>query len=112
MQCTRCGFVNPPQVQTTCIQCGMPFSMGADPALRALLPVGRTPLAIVAGYLGLGALFCIPAPIALAVGIWAVIDLKKRPGMHGMGRAVFGIVAGAIGTLAMVAWVIMALVAR
>lgn len=106
MQCTRCGFVNPPNQQSVCAQCGTPFTMGADPMVRALLPVGRTPLAIIAGYLGLGALFCIPAPLALGVGIWAILDLKKRPGMHGMGRAVFGVVAGAIGTVCMVVWLV------
>lgn len=106
MQCTRCGFVNPPNQQNVCAQCGTPFTMGADPIVRALLPVGRTPLAIIAGYLGLGALFCIPAPIALGVGIWAILDLKKRPGMHGMGRAVFGVVTGAIGTVCMVVWLV------
>jgi hypothetical protein len=99
MQCTRCGHVNPPDQRQTCAQCGSPLTIGADPVARALLPVGRTPLAIVAGYLGIFAVACIPAPFALAVGIWAVIDLKKKPGMHGMGRAVFGIVMGAIGTI-------------
>lgn len=102
MQCTRCGFVNPPRPQPpTCPQCGTPFDLGADPAMRAILPVGRTPLSIVAGYLGLFSVLCLPAPLALGIGIWAVIDLKKKPGMHGMGRAVFGIVMGAIGTVLM-----------
>jgi hypothetical protein len=81
--------------------------MGADPVMRAILPVGRTALSIVAGYLGLGAIVCLPAPIALGVGIWAVVDLRKRPGMHGMGRAVFGIVMGAIGTLATIGALVM-----
>ena len=112
MQCTRCGYVNPPNQQNVCAQCGTPFTMGADPMVRALIPVGRTPLAIIAGYLGLGALFCIPSPLALGVGIWAVIDLKKKPGMHGMGRAVFGIVTGAIGTVAMLIWVVAAILGR
>jgi hypothetical protein len=111
MQCTRCGFVSPPGPAAACAQCGAPFTMGADPVVRAILPVGRTALSIVAGYLGLGALFCFPAPFALAVGIWAVVDLKKRPGMHGMGRAVFGIVTGAVGTVLMVLWIVMQLVA-
>lgn len=71
--------------------------------MRALLPVGRTPLSIVAGYLGLFSVLCFPAPLALGVGVWAIIDLKKKPGMHGMGRAVFGVVMGAIGTLAILA---------
>jgi hypothetical protein len=99
MQCTRCGHVNPPDQRQTCVQCSNPLTIGADPVARALLPVGRTPLAIIAGYLGLFSILCVPAPIALAVGIWAVIDLKKKPGMHGMGRAVFGIVMGALGTI-------------
>ena len=30
--------------------------------------------------------------------IWAAVDLKRRPGKHGMGRAVFAIVAGALVT--------------
>jgi hypothetical protein len=112
MQCTRCGYVNPPHQQNVCAQCGVAFAMGADPVVRALLPVGRTPLSIVAGYLGLLSIMCIPSPIALAVGIWAVIDLRKRPGMHGMGRAVFGVVMGAIGTVAMLFWLVAALFGR
>ena len=108
MQCTRCGFQSPPGQQGVCAQCGAPFAMGADPVVRALLPVGRTPLSIAAGYLGLFSVLCVPSPVALAVGIWAVLDLKKKPGMHGMGRAVFGIVMGAIGTASMIAWLVLA----
>jgi hypothetical protein len=105
MQCTRCGWQNP--TNGPCAQCGAPLAMGADPVMRAILPVGRTALSIIAGYLGLGAIVCLPAPFALGVGIWAVVDLRKRPGMHGMGRAVFGIVMGAIGTIAIVVALIM-----
>jgi hypothetical protein len=76
--------------------------MGGDAAMRAILPVGRTGLSIVAGYLGIAAVMCFPAPIALAVGVWAVMDLRKKPGMHGLGRAWFGIVMGAIGTTFMI----------
>jgi sugar phosphate permease len=86
--------------------------MGADPVMRAMLPVGRTWLAIAAGYLGLFAMACIPAPIALIVGILAILDLKKRPEMHGMGRAVFGVVMGAIGTLAIIVMIVSGLVSR
>ena len=112
LQCTRCGFVGPRSPTGVCAQCGQPFTIGADPVARALLPVGRTGLSILAGYLGLGALFCVPAPFALAVGIWAILDLKKKPGMHGMGRAVFGVVAGAIGTAAILVWLVTLLAAR
>jgi sugar phosphate permease len=105
----RCGFQNPPGTNALCANCGNPLTIGADPVMRAILPVGRTVLSIVAGYLGLAAMLCFPAPIALAVGIWAVVDLRKRPGMHGMGRAVFGIVAGAIGTIGLAFAIISAL---
>jgi hypothetical protein len=112
MQCTRCGFVNPPGQANVCAQCGAPFAMGADPALRAILPVGRTALSIVAGYLAFTTMFCFPSPFVLGIGIWAAIDVKKRPGMHGMGRAIFAIVMGGIGTVAMLVWIVAALVAR
>ena len=68
-----------------------------------LLPVGRSGLSIAAGYAGLFALLCFPAPLALALGIWAVVDLRKHPGKRGMGRALFGIVMGVIGTAGLVA---------
>ena len=56
-------------------------------------------LGIVAGYVGLLALLVVPAPLALAVGIWALFDLKKHPGKSGMGRAIFAIVMGALGSI-------------
>jgi sugar phosphate permease len=69
--------------------------------MRVMLPVGRTGLSIVAGYLGLLALFVVPAPLALAVGIWALVDLKEHPDKSGMGRAIFAIVMGALGSIAL-----------
>lgn len=74
-------------------------------ALRMVLPVGRSVLSIIAGYLGLFSIIIFPAPLALIVGIIAVVDLKKHPKKYGMGRAVFGIVMGAIGTLVLLAGV-------
>jgi len=73
-----------------------PRRMGDDPMMRAILPVGRSGWAIAAGYLGLFAVLVLPAPFALAVGIRAVVDIKHSPDKHGMGRAVFGIVMGAV----------------
>jgi hypothetical protein len=63
-----------------------------------LLPVGRSGWAIAAGYAGLFAVLIFPAPIALLLGIIAIIDIKKNPHKHGMGRAIFGVVMGALGT--------------
>ena len=69
-------------------------SIGDDPAIRMLLPVGRSWLAIVAGYLGLLSILMCPAPLALLFGILAVVDIRKHPEKHGLGRAIFGIVMG------------------
>lgn len=69
-----------------------------DLAMRMILPVGRCPWAIAAGYLGLLSVLLVPAPLALASGIVAVIRIRKTPGLHGMGRAIFGIIMGGLGT--------------
>ena len=66
--------------------------------VRMLLPVGRSGWAIAAGYLGLFSLLILPAPLALLTGIVAILHIRSRPGLHGMGRAVFAIVMGGLGT--------------
>ncbi len=78
-----------------------PRPMGDDAVMRAILPVGRSGWAIAAGYLGLLSLLGIFAPFALATGLLAVFDIKRNPHKHGMGRAVFGIVMGALGCAGM-----------
>jgi hypothetical protein len=98
-QCARCGEA----LQIVAAIAAPPAKLGDDPALRLLLPVGRSWIAIAAGYAGLFAIICFPAPIALGLGIWAVRDLKKHPDKRGMGRAVFAIVMGSLGTLALLA---------
>jgi len=59
--------------------------------------------AIAAGYLGLFAVTLVFAPPALLCGIVAIFDIRKSKlgpnPKHGMGRAVFGIVMGSLGTL-------------
>ena len=71
--------------------------------MRMALPVGRSGWAIAAGYLGLFALLIYPAPLALLVSILAILDIRKStrgdgPVKYGMGRAVFGLIVGALGT--------------
>jgi len=83
-----------------------PRRMGDDPVARMLLPVGRSGLAIVAGYLGLFSLLLLPAPLALITGILAVIDIRRHPEKHGMGRAIFGITFGALGTIVLLLWLL------
>lgn len=70
--------------------------------MRMLLPVGRSGWAIASGYLGLISVMMIPAPLAVFTGIMAIREIKRNPKKHGMGRAVFGIVMGALGTIALV----------
>jgi hypothetical protein len=89
-------FIPPPFQQ--------PKKMGDDAGMRMLLPVGRSGWAIAAGYLGLFALLIVPAPAALIVSLIAISDIRKstEPGRdpkHGMGRAIFGLIAGIVGTL-------------
>lgn len=71
-----------------------------DPAMRFILPFGRTPLSIAAGYLGL-ACFLVPVagPIALVVGILALSELKMKPEALGRGRAWFAVIVGGLDTL-------------
>jgi hypothetical protein len=70
-----------------------------DPAMRWLLPVDRSGWAIAAGYFGLFSILIVPAPIAIVVSLIAIRDIRKHPERHGMGRALFGLIAGALFTL-------------
>jgi hypothetical protein len=76
--------------------------MGGDPAVRMLLPVGRSLWAIAAGYAGLFAVLFFPAPIALVLGVIAVRHLRRHPDQHGMGRAIFAIVMGTVFSIPLV----------
>jgi hypothetical protein len=82
--------------------------VGEDPKMRMLIPVGRSPWAIVAGYLGLLSPLVIFAPFALIVSIIAIRDIKRRD-THGMGRAVFGLIMGAIFSIALVIFIAVAI---
>jgi hypothetical protein len=73
-----------------------------DESLKWVLPVGRSVLAIAAGYLGLFSVLLLPAPLALVFGILALKDLKKNPAKIGGGRAWFGIIAGGLGSLGLI----------
>ena len=86
--------------------------MGQDAGMRMLLPVGRSGWAIAAGYLGLLSPLLVFAPFAAILGIVAVVDIKNHPDRHGLGRAWFGIVMGAIFTVALGLILTAALVGR
>jgi len=114
MFCPHCGTANDDN-NFRCTKCAQVIQLAAQPvvtsdlgdsaAVRMLLPVGRSGLAIAAGYAGLFALLILPAPLALLLGLLAVRDLRRNPKKHGMGRAVFGIVTGALGT-ALLVWLL------
>jgi hypothetical protein len=70
-----------------------------DQGLQYVVPVNTSALAIIAGYVGLISVLCIPAPFALILGIVALVQLKKKPKLHGKGRAIFAIVMGTIFTI-------------
>jgi hypothetical protein len=71
--------------------------------VRMLIPIGRTPWAIVAGYLGLLGLIpllgLVLAPGGVFCGVMAIRHMKRDPRQHGMGRAITGIVLGIVGTI-------------
>ena len=78
-------------------------SLGDNAGVRLLIPVGRSGWAIAAGYLGLFSLVLLPAPLALIISMIAIRDIRKSVGTnhvkHGMGRAIFGLVMGILGTI-------------
>jgi phage FluMu protein Com len=77
-------------------------NLGDDPAVRLLLPVGRSGWAIAAGYMGLFAACGITAPLAIIISIIAIVHLRRNPKLHGWGRAIFGLVMGIVCTILLV----------
>jgi hypothetical protein len=99
-----------PQAASACPACGTAVAardLGQDPLMRMVMPVGRSGLAIAAGYLGLFSLIFFPAPFALLTGILAIRDLRRHPEKHGWGRAIFGVVMGGLFTLLLVAFLVL-----
>ena len=83
-----------------------------DLFIRLLVPVGRSGLAIAAGYLGLLSFLLLPGPFAVVCGILAIYDIKRNPHKHGMGRAIFAIVCGLGATVILMVLVALALFGR
>ena len=107
MYCPKCGTKNDDQA-LKCVNCGEVLQqivvpkaqkIGDDPTMRMILPVGRSGLAITAGYVGLFAILIIPAPLALVLGILAIIDIKRHSEKHGIGRAIFAVIMGGLGSI-------------
>lgn len=77
-----------------------PRPLSENARVRALLPIGRSGFAIAAGYLGLFSLIPFVGVLAIAFGLLAIRHIRRNPQRHGMGRAIFGIAAGAVTLLA------------
>lgn len=78
-----------------------PYQVGAGniehkPGMEWVLPVKTSVWAIIAGYCGLLSVLFIFAPLAVIFGLVALYDIRTHPGLHGLGRAIFGIVMGLI----------------
>lgn len=79
-----------------------PQDLGDDAAMRLLLPVGRSGWAIAAGYAGLCAACTVTAPLAIILGVIAIVHLRRNPKLHGWGRAIFGLAMGIVFTILLV----------
>ncbi len=93
MYCPHCGTQNldarksvHPLRRGRCKQPGALRSTN-DPSMRILLPIGRSPYAIAAGYAGLFAVIPFFAPVALVLESWRFASIKRDPKLHGLGRA-------------------------
>lgn len=83
-----------------------PRDIGDDPAMRLILPVGTSIWAIAAGYFGLFSVLCLPAPLAVLFGVIAILDIRRNPRRHGLGRAIFGIVMGTVCSIFLLVWLV------
>ena len=101
-----------PPMQPSGRPAARPPSLGDDAMMRLALPAGRSGWAIAAGYLGLLSLLGIFGPPALICGLLAIRDIRQHPEKHGLGRAWFGIVMGILGSIAVVAALVMALMPK
>lgn len=90
----------PPPVLRAPVQ-HIPVDGNQDP-LRFVAPIHSSGWAIVASYLGLFSLLLIFAPFSLWAGLMALKDLKANPHKTGKGRAIFGIVMGAVFSLVLI----------
>jgi hypothetical protein len=70
-----------------------PAAVSAVPVIR---PTGMAQAALVSGVLSV---FLCPAPVAIVLGILGIRDVKRAPGRIGLGRSIFGLAAGLVGSL-------------
>ena len=83
-----------------------PTPRSDDAAMRWVLPIGRSPWAIAAGYLGLLSILGVFGPFAIITGILGIQQIQRNQRLHGMGRAIFGIIAGSLGTVLLLVFIL------
>ncbi len=88
--CPKCGASVQPRVV---------LNDDNNSAIRMLIPVGRSGLAIAAGYAGLLSFIPGVGLAAIVLGVLALRDIKAHPEKHGAGRAWTGIILGVIFSL-------------
>lgn len=76
------------------------------PSVKYLVPIGRSGLAIAAGYVALLGTLVIPAPLGIILGILALRDIKKHPEKLGKARAWFAIIY-CTGILLLFTWLVL-----
>ena len=82
------------------------LTSGEQTALEWAVPINRSGWAIAAGYVSLVSIpFLMLGPVAIALGVISLVDLRKHPTKKGHGRAWFAIVYGALAT-ALLAYVL------
>ncbi|MBO6513223.1 MAG: DUF4190 domain-containing protein [Phycisphaerales bacterium] len=109
MYCTSCGTqIN--HDAKFCSDCGYPTDPNAASAaqsrsveaiendLKYLIPMGTSPIPMIAGYLGLFSILVFPAPFALIFGVVGLKQLKNKNITNGKGRCWTGIILGSIFT--------------
>jgi len=86
----------PPAPATGWPPAATPDGMAPDETLHWVLPVGRSWQSVLAGYVGLVALFVwVLGPVSITLGILGL--RRARTGGRGSGRAWFAVVAGVLG---------------
>jgi hypothetical protein len=108
-------------VARKCRYCGEYLDPSARPrppmpsaSERLILPVGRPASAIAAGYLALFSILpligLLPGVAAIICGVVALRSIRENPELSGKGRAWFGIIMGALTTVATILFVVFAIV--
>lgn len=96
VKCRWCREILDPELRK---QQARPSSVDA-----AIMPVGRSGWAVVAGYFGLFSLFPVVGILSILISVAAFRELKAKPELLGTGRAWFGMVMGILTT---VLWALM-----